>query len=449
MWRQLRRGIRRDPTVTENEPECPSPGPNLSASDAPERRPARRGYFASFSIPSFRLQWSADLMSVWGFEMETLILGWSVLVETDSPFLLSVIVALRWGGTLIGPVMGVVADRIARRTILIGMRCLLATLAASLMAGGLTHTLEIWHLFVVATLSGLIRPSEWMVRQSLIADIVPRVLLMNALGFARITMDSARIAGALLGAGLLSALGIGIAYVVVTGMYLISIVLTVRIAPAPASPSSSGGGPLSSASSDLRLGLSYIRGSPLLLGIMCIAFLVNLSAMPVTQGLLPVMARDLYGYDANGLAWMITAVAAGALTGSLLLAMSSRPIRPELTMFAAFLVWHLLILALAAAPSPPVAFAVLAVIGVLMSLAMVPMATVLIGHTDSEFRGRVIGVRMLAVYGMPIGLLAGGALTEWVGVSATLAVFGLGGLALFIGIAFKWRAWTAGTIRQS
>ena len=54
-------------------------------------RKASEGVFASFSIRSFRFQWFADVLSTWGFEMETLILSWYILVETDSPVLLAAV----------------------------------------------------------------------------------------------------------------------------------------------------------------------------------------------------------------------------------------------------------------------------------------------------------------------------------------------------------------------
>ena len=99
---------------------------DLNASNSPT---GLRAVLASFSIRSFRYQWSADVLSTWGFEMETLILGWYILVETDSAILLASVGALRFGGTLLSPMVGVMADRIARRKLMVWMRCVLSLLA--------------------------------------------------------------------------------------------------------------------------------------------------------------------------------------------------------------------------------------------------------------------------------------------------------------------------------
>ncbi|MGY8961143.1 MAG: hypothetical protein ACKVKG_16780, partial [Alphaproteobacteria bacterium] len=93
--------------------------------------------FAPFSVRSFRFQWPADLMTSWAFEMETLILGWFVLVKTDSVFLLTAFASLQYIGALVAPMFGVVGDRVGRRTMLCFMRAAYALLACALMTLGL------------------------------------------------------------------------------------------------------------------------------------------------------------------------------------------------------------------------------------------------------------------------------------------------------------------------
>ena len=70
---------------------------------------------APFATRSFRFQWPADLLTSWAFEMETIILGWYVLVETGSVLWLTVFGALQYLGTLIAPVYGVAGDRIGHQ----------------------------------------------------------------------------------------------------------------------------------------------------------------------------------------------------------------------------------------------------------------------------------------------------------------------------------------------
>ena len=84
-------------------------------------------------------------------------------------------------------------------------------------------------VLAIAFLGGLIKPSDIVMRNSLIGDTMPSGRLANALGLSRTTMDSARIVGALTGAGLFSVLGIGYAYIVVTAFYALSFAFTLGV----------------------------------------------------------------------------------------------------------------------------------------------------------------------------------------------------------------------------
>src|SRR5213592_3309296 len=86
-----------------------------------------------FRIRSFRYQWPADLLTSWAAEMETLILGWYVMVNTGSVVFLTVFASLQSLGTLAAPVFGVLGDRLGVRTMLCAMRVTYALLAALLM----------------------------------------------------------------------------------------------------------------------------------------------------------------------------------------------------------------------------------------------------------------------------------------------------------------------------
>src|SRR5687767_953460 len=88
---------------------------------------------APFRIRSYRFQWPADLLTSWAFEMEALILGWYVLVETGSVVLLTLFGALQHGGTLVAPLLGVVSDRIGPRNLLTAMRATYACISGTLM----------------------------------------------------------------------------------------------------------------------------------------------------------------------------------------------------------------------------------------------------------------------------------------------------------------------------
>ena len=400
---------------------------NHSGSTAPE-------LFSAFGNRSYRFQFGSDLLNSWAFEMETLILGWFVLVTTDSPLLLAAFAALNFSGTLLSPFFGVLADRVDRRTLLIILRGIYATLAGVILVLAVLGSVEPWQVFLISAFSGLVRPSDFAVKFALIADSVPRKDLRNAIGFSRATMDSARIFGALLGAGLFSTLGIGAAYGAVVGLYLVSILLAFKITTRRSRPAES-----TRPWTELVSGFAYIRRNQTLLAIMALAFLANFTGFPIIRGLLPALARDIYGMNENGLAWLIALLAVGALLGSLLTATLIRVRTPGRMMVFWILIWHALIIISGQFSSVFAGAVLITVIGLAQSFAMIPMSVLLLNTADESYRGRISGIRMLAVYGMPMGLLMGGVLIEWIGVPATTVVFGGVGLVGSTAIVARWR----------
>ena len=134
---------------------------------------------------SYRLQWPADLTTSWAFEMETLILGWYVLVETESVLMLTLFASLQYLGTLVAPMFGVVGDRIGHGNLLCMMRGFYGLLAAILMTLAFSGVLVPWHVFVIAALTGLVRPSDLVMRASLVGETMPANLWMKAMSISR------------------------------------------------------------------------------------------------------------------------------------------------------------------------------------------------------------------------------------------------------------------------
>ncbi len=398
--------------------------------------------FAPFRVRSFRFQWPADLAASWAFEMETLILGWYILVETGSVLLLTVFGALQFGGTLISPMFGVAGDRFGHRNLLCAMRAFYAALAVTLMLLAFTGLLTPAWVFIVVALFGLVRPSDLAMRHALVAETMPPGLLMGGMGVSRTTVDSARIAGALAGAGLFAALGMGPAYVVIVLLYATSVVLTRRVADTrtPHQVAAAGAASLRSSWRDLREGLAYVWRMPQLLASVGLAFLVNLTAFPLLNGLQPYVAKEVYHTDQTGLGYMVAGTAFGALLGSIVISRIGAAAKPGRLMLVSSGCWYVLLLVYSHLTHPAAGIPVLVLAGFVQSLSQVPMAALLLRNSEPQFRGRVMGIRMLAIYGLPIGLLVSGPLIARFGYPATATLYCIVGLAFLLLIAVRWRA---------
>jgi predicted MFS family arabinose efflux permease len=404
----------------------------------------RASVLAPFRIRGFRIQWPSDLLTSCAFEMETLILGWYILVETGSVLLLSLFGALLYIGTLLAPLLGVIGDRIGHRNLLGAMRAFYTVLAATLMAIALVGALSPYAVFCIAGLMGLVRPSDLGVRGALVAHIVPAEQLLGAVAVSRTTTDVARIVGALAGAGLFARFGIGAAYVVVTGLYAVGLLLVLAMGRLPGAhapvPGPAGvAGPQASHWGDLMEGLALVWSTPSLLAGILLAVLVNLLAFPLSNPLLPYVAREVYAVSATGLGYLVASFAAGALLGSVAVSIRGRMAAAHV-MILSTLAWFACLLVFAQMQTAWGGAVMLALAGFAQSFSMVAVAVVLLGIAGGKFRGRVMGVRMLAINGLPLGALAGGTLVETVGFRATGTFYALAGLALTLAIAWRWHA---------
>ncbi len=378
----------------------------------------------------------------WAFEMETLILGWYILVETQSVLLLTVFASLQYTGTLLGPLFGVAGDRIGHRKLLCAMRAVYMTLATTLMTFTFMGVLTPVHVFAIAALMGLVRPSDIGMRAAVVGDTMPGAQLMAAMGIQRTTQDSARIAGALTGAGIVATLGMGPAYAVVASLYAASCVLTWKAGDVQIPPTAGAAGNEPARASpwrDLKAGLAYVWNTPLLLAAMCLAFLLNMTAFPLLTGLLPYVAKEIYHTGQAGLGYMIAGAAFGALVGSITLSRYGGVIRPARMTIMGCIGWYLMLLVYSQLQNPAAGIFFLMLAGLAQSLSQVPMAAMLLRNSDVRFRGRVMGVRMLAIYGNVPGLLISGPLIANFGYPVTVSVFCAVGLTFTALIAARWR----------
>jgi predicted MFS family arabinose efflux permease len=398
---------------------------------------ARSPALAPFGVRSFRFQWTADLATSWAFEMEALILGWYVLTATGSVQQLVVFGSLFWLGTLFSPLFGIASDRVGHRALLCVTRGAYAALAAALAALTLAGRLEPWHVFAIAALAGLLKPSDMVMRQALVAQTMRPESLLGALGISRTTSDSARIAGALAGTAGVALIGMGPAYVVVALLYVGAFLLSLGVAESPRRVSDAH--PLADLLSGLKGAFAYVWRKDELLGAFSIAFLVNLLAFPFFLGLLPYVAKEVYGVGQAGLGWLAATFSSGALAGSLLVAANRLPLRAARAMMAGSAAWYAAILVFGQTSTMAAGLAFVFLAGFMQSYSLAPLAAVMLRASDEAMRGRVMGMRSLAVWGLPLGLLAAGPIIERLGFAATTALYAGLGLALTAAIGWRWR----------
>src|SRR5687767_12729344 len=112
----------------------------------------RPSMLSPFEVRNYRFQWSSDLLTSCATEMETIVLGWFIFLETGSVALLTLFASLQYFGTLIAPGLGSAGDRLGHRNVMLYMRTIYAMLAAAIAVLALSGTLTPLSALVIAGL---------------------------------------------------------------------------------------------------------------------------------------------------------------------------------------------------------------------------------------------------------------------------------------------------------
>jgi MFS family permease len=390
--------------------------------------------FGVLGLRDFRLLWLSTVTVGSSQQMELLALGWFVLQETNSAFLVGLVGAARWWGMLFAPYGGVLADRMSRRNLLLVVEGLM--LAAGVVIGtlALAGRLGTAPLVAIVLVAGLARAFEQTARQTLLGDLVTRERLTGAVALIQAAMNGSAVLAPVAAGVMFGAAGVAGCYLLVSLLLLGAVLATALIhAPAAPTPKDKRLSPLRS----LGEGVAYVRRTPTVAALLWVAAIANLCGFPLTFAMLPSFARDVLGTDAAGLGLLMSSVGVGALAGNLTLGSRSSVQKRGRLVFVGMLAWMAAIAVFSFTRWLPLAILALTLVGICSAVSMALISALLLGATPESLRGRVMGVRMFAIATMPPGVLAAGWLIEQLGVTPTLLLFAAGGAILTIAVALR------------
>jgi MFS family permease len=400
--------------------------------------------FGVLRFGDYKFVWSSEALSLWAIEMEIIVLAMFVLRDTGSPLLVGLIGALKFAGTLLGPLYGLMVDRFNRKLLQVWVRIVGVVLALALTALIVTDSLVLWHAYVIVTAGSMVRMLDLVLIQALTADAVPAHSLHRAIGLSRSTLDGARVVGSIAGGTIFELLGLDWAYISITVLYLLATVAAMKVDSRTVVARVGK----ESIRTGLAEGLRFIRKSELLPGLIFFSFLIEFSAFPIVNGLMTVIGDELYGLGGTGIGLLAAAASGGALFGALTIGNKRNIMRPARVMVIGSIIWHLLMLPLALTPPLWLFATLLAVWGFSGGVTFVSMVVGLLREAPAATRGRVMGIRSLGIYGLPFGLLLGGWIAEEAGTATMIGVLGGLGFLATLGAAIKWPALVRGVPRS-
>jgi MFS family permease len=406
----------------------------------PTKAPTPDGTVASSRLPvtlralrhrNFQLFFSGQLISLVGTWMQNIAQSWLVYRLTGSSLLLGAVgFAAQIPVFLIAPLGGTTADRHNRHRVVIGTQVSSMLLAFILAGLTLTKTVQVWHIFVLASLLGVVNAFDIPARQSFLVDMVGKDDLMNAIALNSSMFNGARIVGPAIAGVLVAGIGEGWCFFANAVSYIAVIIglLLMRV-ETPRKFAAAG-----SQLQHMLEGFQFVKRTGPIRTLLLLLGLVSLVAMPYSV-LMPVFADRILKGGARGLGILMGATGVGALLGALTLA--SRSGLQGLGKWIAISCggFGVSLILFSFSRNFWLSTALLVPVGFCMMLEMSSSNTLIQAMVPDELRGRVMAVYSMMFMGMaPFGALMAGALADRVGAAVTVALGAIacvGGAILF------------------
>ena len=387
-----------------------------------------RRTFSALRIPNYRRYFTGQAISLIGTWMQSTAQVWLVLQLTGSATDLGFVVALQTLPVLLlGPYGGLVADRIDKRRLMVVLQSLMGVQALVLAILTLTNRVTFYEVAVLALLLGLNNCFENPTRQSFVLEMVGPDEVRNAVSLNSTLVNAARAVGPAVAGLLIATVGEGWCFLLNSASFIAVVGSLMTMDRSLLKPSR----PAARARGQLREGFRYVARTPELAIPLVMMGLIGMLAYNF-QVTLPVVAKQVFGGDARTFGLMSAAMGIGAVGGGLVSAARGKTgTRPMVITAFAF---GTVILIAAAAPTLPIEFAALGMVG-FASVSFLAMAnsTLQLGAAP-QMRGRVMALWSVAFLGStPIGGPTVGWITTVAGARVGLAV---GGVSCLVAAVF-------------
>lgn len=378
--------------------------------------------FRALGTRNYRLFFGGQLVSLIGTWMQIIAQGWLVFELSNSAVAVGVVTALQFGPMLVGGVWGgLIADRMNKRRILLVTQSLFVVEASVLATLVATGVAELWMVYSLAFIYGLIQVVDIPARQAFVTEMVRTDDVMNAVSLNSAVFNIARMAGPAIAGVLITRVDIALCFI---GNAVSFVAVLVALALMRTNELHVHHESAKKGRGQIRAGLRYVRSTPdLLLPIVLMGVVSTLGLN--FQIVLPVLAKRTFGGDATTYGTMSAVFAFGSLLGAMYAATRQRPTRKLLVGSA--IAFGALELVAAFAPTLGIAYLVFPFVGLAGMLFISTANSAVQLNSSPIMRGRAMSLFSLVLLGStPVG----GPVIGWISETWTpRAALALGGAA--------------------
>jgi MFS family permease len=376
--------------------------------------------FSSLSNRNFRLFWTSQLVSQVGTWMQNVGQAWLVLEITHSAIALGTVTALQTLPILFMVLFaGVVVDRLPKRRILYVTQTISLLQAAVLAALTASGQVQVWQVYVLAILLGVVNAFDQPTRQAFVVELVGREHVVNAVGLNAAQFSTARLVGPALAGLAIAAFGIATCFLL-NAISFLAVLISLTFLRSAEFRRTEARPRRAAVVDELREGVRFLL-SKRELTVAIIVLLGNGAFVYSTSTIIPLIAEDALHVGASEFGLLVSAVGLGSLFAALVVARRARA--SEKTFLIAAACFGMLYLFLAVVQWFAMAFVVLVLVGAAIQVFGTSVNSLLQLNSPDQLRGRVMSVFTLLTNGIqPAGSLLNGVVTAAAGVRLTIAV---------------------------
>ena len=378
--------------------------------------------FESFRSKNYRYLWFGTYSAAFGGWLHQVSLGWFVFELTESPFIVAVVVAIRNVPFLFaGLGGGLAADRFNRKNLL-GIMHVLISIWALLFSVTIWFEFAKWWIAAVyAFINGIMWSFCQPIRQSLVAAVVPKSLLANAIALQTVAFNVNMIIGPFIAGILITSLGIEASFFLQSIAYLgMSVFVWMIRLPSVVAVTNNP----SSLKENLRSMFGYVLGNELLLALILLGLIFPLFVSSTVQ-LMPVYAVDVLNVDARGLGILLSSLGVGAVIGSLSLASLSNFSKKGISLVMVAILAGISMIALGNSNVLLISIVILLFMGIFNISGRVLIQTLLQLNTNDLFRGRILSLYVMQQGFVTVGTLLAGGLAQTLNVGIAMIIMGI------------------------
>jgi MFS family permease len=369
--------------------------------------------------------------------MQSTAQAWLVYQLTGSPFALGFVTTLQFLPVMLFTLFGgVFVDRVPKRKLMMVTQTLLLLQAAVFGALVASGAVQIWHVYVLAVIQGLINAVDNPLRQALPAELVGRDQVGNAIALNSMLFNGARIAGPAMAGVVIAVIGIAPALFLNALSFIAVIAALTMMRPSEfhSQPSKTHRPPLR----ELREGLAYAWRAPAILTILMVLAVIGTFGYNFST-VIPLLGGFVLHVDASGFGALSTSLGIGSFVGAIVTVYTRKLTIRRL--FAGSACFAALLAAVSLSHTFLVSAVLLACLGFAGIVFTTTANTLLQQAAPDDLRGRVTSLYVLLFVGItPIGAFYTGTLANAIGVAPTLVISaGICGAGL-LAAALYWRA---------